>query len=344
MWDFELRSVKSAAMAEFWSGKRVLIPGGAGFIGSHLVELLASMGADVTVLDDLSSGRWSRLDGLAGRIRRIESDVTDPATRADCFPGMDVVMNLTGLAPGLTLDEGRHERLYQENTRVATAVLDGVLAHRVPRLLVVSSSCVYPDDAPVPTPEISLEGSEPEAVNRGYGLAKRAIEAEAMLAARTHPWLSIAIARPFNVYGARDCRNGPGAHVIPSLLEKILSPDPEVVVWGSGKQTRSFIHGHGIARGLALVTELHAVADPVNIGSASEIRLCDLIETLMELSEVRKSVHFDTGKPEGAARKAADISKLQQIATGFRPAASWQSGLRELVDACHTNERVQDRC
>lgn len=324
-------------MAGFWSGKKVLVPGGAGFISSHLAEQLAGMGAFVTVLDDLSSGRWSRLDGLAGAIQRIESDVTDPATRADCFPGMDVVMNLAGLAPGLTLDEDRHQRLYEENTRVATAVLDGVLAHRVPRLLVVSSSCVYPDDASVPTPEISLEGSEPEAVNHGYGLAKRAIEAEAMHAARSHPWLSVAIARPFNVYGARDSRSWPGAHVIPSLLEKILSPDPEVVVWGSGNQTRSFIHAHDIARGLALVTELHAKAAPVNIGSSEEIRLCDLVNSLMELSGVHKPVRFDTGKPEGATRKAADISKLRRIAGGFRPAISWQSGLRELVDACLLN-------
>ena len=126
----------------------------------------------------------------------------------------------------------------------------------------------------------------------------------------------------------------PGAHVIPSLLEKILSPDPEVVVWGSGNQTRSFIHAHDIARGLALVTELHAKADPVNIGSSEEIRLCDLVNSLMELSGVHKPVRFDTGIPEGATRKAADISKLGRITSKFRPAISWQSGLRELVDAC----------
>lgn len=325
------------AATEFWRHKNVLIPGGAGFIGSHLVGHLIEMGAVVTVLDNLSSGRWNRLDGLSGNLRCMEGDVTDPAVRERCFPGMDVVMNLAGSAPGLTLDEGRHEKLYEANVRIASAVLDGVIDWEIPRLLVVSSSCVYPDDAPVPTPEMPLTGTEPEAVNRGYGLAKREIETASIRAAGQHPGLSIAIARPFNVYGARDCRTGPGAHVIPSLMERILSNSESITVWGSGRQTRSFIHAADIARGLALVTELHAVADPVNIGSASEISMRDLVTDLMRLSGVSKPVFYDTEKPEGALRKAADISKLGHIAGGFEQQVPWEAGLQEMVNACRTS-------
>lgn len=316
----------------YWRGKNVLVPGGAGFIGSHVVDRLVELEARVTVLDDLSSGAWQRLAGCLERIERIEGDVTDPALAAQVFPGMDVVMNLAGRAPGLTPDEDRHERLYQENLRIGRAVLEAVIHHRVPRLLVVSSSCVYPDDAPVPTPEMSLAGTEPEFANRGYGLAKRKIEEEAIEAAR-RGGVEIAIARPFNVYGARDDRRGPGSHVIPSLLEKILSSDEEVVVWGSGSQTRSFMHAEDVARGLVFLTETHAVAEPVNLGSPDEIRIRDLVGDLMRLSGGVKPVRFDRSKPEGASRKGADIGRLREIAGGFEAEVPWERGLGEIVQS-----------
>lgn len=319
-------------MSGFWVGKKVVVPGGAGFIGSHVVEWLDELGAEVVAVDDLSNGDWSRLGGASKRIRKVEGDVNDNSLLDNIFPGADVVMNLAGVAPGLTLDEGRHQHLHDANVRIAGSVLQAVLRHRIPRLLVVSSSCVYPDDAPVPTPEMDLTGNLPEAANLGYGLAKREIEQEAMRAAEEHPDIRIAIARPFNVYGARDSRSGPGAHVIPSLLGKVLSDDPEIVVWGSGRQTRSFIHAKDMARALALVTEHHALADPVNIGDASEIPLGELVELLMELCGSRKPICFDTSKPEGALRKGADISKLHGITGGFHAAVRFEDGLRELVE------------
>lgn len=325
----------------FWRGKKVLVPGGAGFIGSHVVDLLVARGAEVTVLDDLSSGSWQRLAGCVDAVRTIHGDATDPDLAAKVFPGMDVVMNLAGRAPGLTPDEDRHDRLYQENLRLGNAVLDAVIRHRVPRMLVVSSSCVYPDDAPVPTPEMPLDGTEPESANRGYGLAKRRIEETAIAAARRGD-VEIAIARPFNVYGARDDRRGPGAHVIPSLLEKILSKDEEVVVWGSGSQTRAFIHGADAARGLVDLTEIHALAEPVNVGSPREIRLRDLAMDLMRLAGVEKPLRFDRSKPEGATRKAADISLLRGIAGGFAPSVDWEVGLEEIV-RCHPDYRASKR-
>lgn len=332
----------SGTSGGYWRGKRVLVPGGAGFIGSHVVDRLVALEARVTVVDDLSSGSWNRLAGCAARIERIDGDVTDAALAAQVFPGMDVVMNLAGRAPGLTPDEDRHERLYQENLCIGRAVLESVIRHRVPRLLVVSSSCVYPDDAPVPTPEMSLAGTDPESANRGYGLAKRKIEEEAVEAA-SRGEVEVAIARPFNVYGARDDRRGPGSHVIPSLLERILSSDEEVVVWGSGSQTRSFMHAEDVARGLVVLTEKHACAEPVNLGSPDEIRIRDLVGDLMRLAGVVKPVRFDRSKPEGATRKGADIRLLREIAGGFEAGVPWERGLGEIVHS-HPDLRVSKRC
>ncbi len=318
-------------MGCYWNEKRVVVPGGAGFIGSHVVDLLVEAGAQVSVIDDLSSGCWSRIEGHGGRIARHEVDLVT-ADLAECFEGADAVLNLAGLAPGLTLESSRHEVLYQGNLRIADAVLNGVLAAGVGRYLEVSSSCVYPDDAPVPTGEVSFDGKGPEEVNRGYGNAKREVERRAIEAAAGGSRFELAIARPFNAFGARDMATGAGAHVIPSLLERILDASPEIVVWGSGRQTRSFIHAADLAMGMLLAAEFCVDSNPVNIGSNEEISMKDLVDVLQELAGTDKPVRFDRSKPEGAARKACDASRLERM-TGFRQRISLRQGLEEMVRA-----------
>lgn len=318
----------------FWQGQRVVVPGGAGFVGSYVVDALVGRGAKVIVVDNLSHGELGRLASSGGSIEWIEEDITSGDFAATIFAGADAVLNLAGVAPGLAPEQDWHEYLERENVRIARAVLRGALAVRVPRLLVVSSSCVYPDDAPVPTPEIPLTNSLPETVNRGYGCAKRIIESEAIEAAATQATTRIAIARPFNVYGARDLFIGKGGHVIPSILGRIHSDETELIVWGSGEQTRSFIHGRDLASGLLAVAETHAAAGPVNIGSSKEISMRSLVQRLMHLSGVSKPVRFDRSKPEGARRKAADTSMFRAIAPGCCIArVDLEEGLAEVAAA-----------
>lgn len=317
----------------FWEGKRVFVPGGAGGIGSYLCEFLVEVGADVVVLDDLSSGAEANLSGIAGQIEFVRGDVRDRGLVDTLISGADVAMNLAGVAPGLYEEEGRHELLYRKNLEIADSVLDCSLRNGVERLLVVSSSCVYPDDAIVPTPELSIEEGEPEAANRGYGLAKREIERRAIAAAR-ESHLKIAIARPFNVYSDRDLFGGKGGHVIPSLLERVLKEDGgPVEVWGSGKQTRSFIHAKDLVRGLLGLTEVHACGDAVNVGSSRELRMSELVGLLVELCGVEREIFFDASKPEGALRKGADTARLRQVLTGFREQVDFREGLADVVAA-----------
>ena len=324
-------------MRGYWSGKQVVVPGGAGFIGSSVVDALVASGARVRVIDDTSSGNWERLAPHADRIDRVQADLTR-LPLADTFRDADAVLNLAGRAPGLMLDDDRHERLHRENLAVADAVRSAALEAEVPRLLVVSSSCVYPDDAPVPTPELPLEGTEPEAANRGYGLAKREIEARATAA--HGGGTAITIARPFNACGPRDQARGPGAHVIPSLLGRILDPaEEEIVVWGSGNQTRSFIDSRDLASGLLMLAEHHPHPEPVNVGSAEEIAMRDLVAALMQLAGIDKPTRFDTTKPEGAPRKVCDAGRLRTL-TGFRPAFQLTDSLAGIVAAAKGNGRL----
>lgn len=315
----------------FWKEKRVVVPGGAGVIGSYLCDWLVAAGATVTVIDDLSQGTLTNLSTSIGKITFTEGSVLDAQQLDTLFQSADIVMNMAGVAPGLMIDPTRHQKLKADNIAIGDSVLQAAIRNQVPRLLVVSSSCVYPDDAVVPTPELPIDKTQPEYSNRGYGEAKREIEKAAQAAAKKHPNMSIAIARPFNMYGARDNHSGKGSHVIPGLLARILSPDPKLTVWGSGNQTRSFLHGQDAAKALALITEKYATAQPVNIGSEIEVRIKDLVTTLIDICGVEKNVIFDTTKPEGATRKGANIQLLKQIANGFEPTIPFKQGLEELV-------------
>lgn len=324
----------------YWQGKRVVVPGGAGCIGSYLVEQIVAEGAATTVVDNLESGRLSNLAAVQQQIEFHEADVTDLALCRELFAGKDVVMNLAASAPGVGHSHRHHVELLARNLQIGSTVLEAARLAGVPRFLVVSSSCVYPDDAPVPTPELPVLTGEPERVNSGYGWAKRYLELQAHHYAE-HFEMEIAICRPFNAYGRRDLASGERSHVIPALIERLLSDAPELVVWGSGEQTRSFVHARDVATGLRLVTERYAVCDPVNVGHDRETSIKELVSLLMDLSGLRKKVVFDTSKPEGCQRKSADMTKFRKVTDGFQPGTELRQGLLEMIEA-HRSLRLPE--
>lgn len=316
----------------FWENRKVAVPGGAGFIGSHVVEHLVSWGAVVTVLDNLESGHRSNLKAVKDKIEFIRADVTEVALCRRAFLGKDIVMNLAGRAPGVGFSHRHHENQFGRNLLIGSAVLEGARQAGVPRFLLVSSSCVYPEDAPVPTPELPPFTGEPERVNSGYGWAKRYLELQAHHYAENFG-MAIAIARPFNSYGPRDLARGERAHVIPALMARLFDDAPELVVWGSGRQSRSFIHVRDVAAALCLLTQHYAVCDPVNVGHDREVSMADLVRLLMELSGRHKRLVFDASKPEGAWRKSADMTKFRRLIPGFSPGTDLREGLREMLAA-----------
>jgi GDP-L-fucose synthase len=289
-------------------------------------------GARVTVVDNLESGSVANLARVRSQIEFIEGDVTDLAQCREWFDGQELVLNLAAQAPGVGHSHLNHVGLLGRNLQIGSVVLEAARAVGVRRVLVVSSSCVYPDDAPAPTPELPVFTGEPERANSGYGWAKRYQELQAMHYAQQFG-LEIALVRPFNAYGGRDLGKGERSHVIPALIERLLADSPEVVVWGSGNQTRSFIHALDVARAMLAATESYAVCDPLNLGPERETSMRELIHLLMDLAGVRKRVVFDTTKPEGAKRKGADVTKLRRVLPGFTEKIGLRTGLLEMIDA-----------
>lgn len=314
----------------FWLNKKVLVTGGAGFIGSHMVEALVQKGAAVTVVDNLKRGQIRNLDAVWDGIVFRQEDLTDLRVCEKECRGQEVVLHLASDAYGLSYSHTHHSEIMTNNLRLNANMLDACAKNDIRRLLTISSSCVYPDDAPVPTREGVGFTGEPEKGNIGYGWSKRILEIQAGYFQRDHG-MEIAIIRPANVYGPRDPIMGQGTHVIPSLIRKVLFEEGHVVVWGSGDQARDFVYVTDAVRAMLQVTEQFACGKPVNLGSMQSTSIRTLIGLILESSGVRKEVIFDTRKPEGSKNKCVDNSLLREICE-FQPEVGIAEGLRRTID------------
>lgn len=309
----------------FWTGKRVLVTGGAGFIGSHVVDLLIAHGAKVLV----TYRDGSRLPNLADAMQKCENLVLLYAdlTRLDdalaACRGVDVVINLAGVVGGVAFNSINHGKLYRENVLIQAQMLEAARQRGVERFLMVSSACVYAREAQVPNIESEGFLGLPEETNRGYGLAKRAGEQLAQAYAKQYG-MQIAIARPFNAYGPRDKFGGSSSHVISGIIPRFAQGD--FTVWGDGSPTRSFIYVEDLARGLLEVAENYAICDPVNLGSDEEVSIRQLAEKISG----NIGFAFLPNKPMGQPRRACDTRKaLEKI--GFRAETSLDDGIKQTV-------------
>ena len=314
----------------FWRGKQVLVTGGAGFIGSHLVECLVEDGARVTVVDNLERGRLENLEAVCSRIQFIKGDLRDPATCDQVTAGMEVVMHLAAKVTGIEYNREHHGEMFTSNMLVCANTLESARKSKVRRYCCVSTACVYPHDAKIPTPEEEGERGSPEPTNEGYGWAKRMAEKQARYYAKEYG-MEVAICRPFNAYGPRDYYDEATSHVIPALIKRVLDGDDPVIVWSSGYESRVFVHARDIARGIQLVTEKYPAADPVNLGHDRETTIRDLLELILKLTGKHPKVFYDTSLPEGYRRRSADTTKLRRVTDGFLPAVSLEEGVAEMI-------------
>ena len=314
----------------FWSGRRVCVTGGAGFVGSYVVEKLVESGADVTVADSLARGSRERLASVEGSYRFVEADVTNADGADAATLNQEIVLNLAAKVAGIEYNNTHNAEMFSTNVRIATSMLDAAARNGVGRVLVVSSACVYPGDAIVPTPESEGRRGTPEPANEGYGWAKRMAEELGRFHARERS-MEIAICRPFNAYGPRDHWDERTSHVIPALIKRVLDGEDPVLVWGSGNQTRAFLHAADVAHGMLLVTERGAIAKPINIGHDQDISISELVFAILRLTGRSPEVIFDSSRPDGDPRRAADPTLLRRV-TNWVPAISLEEGLTVMID------------
>jgi GDP-L-fucose synthase len=229
--------------------------------------------------------------------------------------------------------------MLRDNTLMAVNVLDACVQAGVERALMVSSSCVYPDDAPIPTPELPVNTGMPESVNEGYGWGKRLLEIQSSYIHEKHG-LPIAIVRPFNAYGGRYRWAGEHSHVVPSLVKKVLDRNGPVVIWGSGRQVRDLLHARDFALGFRLAAECAVDCEPVNLAGGTAVQLIDLVRRIADVAGVGVELDFDLTKAEGRARKQADLTRLQRKIPAFRQTVDLDTGLADMIDWYERNRQA----
>lgn len=313
----------------FWPGKKVLVVGGTGFIGSHLVEMLVAAGAQVRVIGRLRKGSLDNLAAVCQDIEFVAGDVSDLNVARQAAARQDIVMHLGAKLTGIGYNVVHSGDMFYQNALVNLQMMEAARLENVERYLCVSSACVYRRAAPVPTHEDEGFADDPEPTNFGYGWAKRLAEVQARAYAMEYP-MQIAVVRPYNAYGPRDDFDWGTSHVIPATIRKVFEHD-RVVVWGDGSQLRTFVHARDVARGMMLAIERYPQPDPINLSSDELISIRDLVMMVRRLSGRDVPVEFDTSKPSGQTVRQADLSKARAL-LGYEPQVSLEEGLAETIE------------
>ncbi len=308
--------------------KRVLVTGGAGFIGSNLVDALVARGAEVTVLDDLSTGREENLAEAGDKTRLVRGSVLDRELLDRLVPGMDTVYHLAVQCLRVCFD--RPHLVHEVNATGTLNLLEAVRLHApgLRRFVYVSSSEIYGTAHTVPMGEDHV--LEPTTT---YGSSKLAGEFYTRNYWNTYG-LPVTIVRPFNTYGPREHHEGPSGEVIPRFLVRILNGQAPVI-FGDGSQTRDFTYVAESVEGILRAAQADLVGQTVNVARGVEVSVRRIAELLLEITGAHHlGIEHAPARPADVQRHYADVSKLEQV-TGWRPRVDIEEGLRRYVEWFH---------
>lgn len=301
-----------------WKSTRVLVTGGAGFLGSFVVEKLRERGAKEIVVP--RSKDYDLVDGSA--IRRL---------LADAKP--DLVIHLAARVGGIGANRENPGRFFYENAMMGIQLIHESWKAGVKKLVACGTICAYPKFTPVPFREDDLWNGFPEETNAPYGIAKKIMSVQSAGYREQYGFNSVVV-YPVNLYGPRDNFDLHSSHVIPAMLRKFheakVEGRPEVVLWGDGSPTREFIYAADCADGLVLAAERYDSSEPVNIGSGQEISIRELAERILRLTDYQGRIVWDTSKPNGQPRRRLDVSRARDR-FGFEATTSLDEGLRRTL-------------
>lgn len=310
----------------FWK-KRFCVTGGAGFLGSFVVEKLHQRGAtDIFVP------------------RKRDYDLVDPqAIRRmleDARP--DVIIHLAAHVGGIGANRMHPAEFFYDNLMMGVQLMHQAWQRGVEKFVAIGTVCAYPKYTPVPFKEDDLWNGYPEETNAPYGLAKKMLLVQAQAYRQQYGFNAIYLL-PVNLYGPRDNFDLETSHVIPALIRKCIEAQeqglPEVVVWGDGSPTREFLYVEDAAEGIVLATEKYNGPEPVNLGSGMEIRIRDLAEMIRRLTGFKGRLVWDTSRPNGQPRRALDTTRAERY-FGFKAQTPFEEGLKRTIAWYRENRQV----
>ncbi len=302
-------------MKNFWKGKKILVTGGAGFLGRHLVPKIKKLGANVYV----------------PRFRNF--DLREKLVCRKIVKDKDIVIHLAAKVGGIGFNMAKPGEMFYDNVIMGAHLLEEARLARVKKFIGIGTICAYPKLTPVPFKEEDLWNGYPEETNAPYGLAKKMLLVQSQAYRKQYNFNAIYLL-PVNMYGPGDKFDPSLSHVIPALIRKIIDAKRkgkrEIIVWGTGKATREFLYVEDAAEAIILATEKYNKAEPVNIGSGSEISIKDLAMLICRLINFKGKLVWDHTKPDGQPRRKLDTNRARRE-FGFEARTPFKKGLKQTI-------------
>jgi GDP-L-fucose synthase len=301
-----------------WRGRRVLVTGGGGFLGRHIVERLRAEGPAAVAAP-----------------RSGEYDLRDRAAVARCLRATrpHLIVHAAAAVGGIGANLRNPGRFFYDNAVMGVQLIEEARLQGVEKLVCLGTICAYPERTPVPFREEDLWNGYPEPTNAAYGLAKKMLLVQLQAYRQEYGFRGIYLL-PVNLYGPGDNFDPASSHVVPAMIRKFREAqdrgESEVVLWGDGSPTREFLHVRDAADAIALAAERYDAPEPVNIGAGFEISVRELAEKVAGVVGFRGAIRWDKSRPNGQARRSLDTSRAREL-FGFAARTDFDEGLRETV-------------
>ncbi len=303
--------------SDFFKEKRILVTGGAGFLGSRIVQKLKDRGAK---------------DVIVPRSKDCDLRIMENCKKV--VMGVDMVIHGAGKVGGIGFNQEHPGELFYDNLVMGVHLMEEARKAGVKKFVAIGTICAYPKYAPIPFKEEDLWNGYPEETNAPYGLAKKMLLVQSRAYREEYNFNSIFLL-PVNLYGPGDNFDPKSSHVIPALIKKFVDAiengSEEVEVWGTGSATREFLYADDAAEAIVLATEKYEKSDPVNIGSSFEISIKDLVNVIKEATGYKGKIIWDVTKPDGQPRRKLDVSRAEKE-FGFTSRITFEEGLKATVD------------
>jgi len=306
-------------MSDFFEDRRIVVTGGAGFLGSYIIEKLRKRGCKNILVPKIEDYDLVKMDDIV----RMYKDMKP-----------DIVIHLAAVVGGIGANRMHPGEFFYKNLMMGVQLIEQGRLNNIEKFTAIGTVCAYPKFTPVPFKEDDIWNGYPEETNAPYGLAKKMLLVQSQAYRAEYGFNSIFLL-PVNLYGPRDNFNPQSSHVIPALIKKcvdaIEAGADHIECWGTGTASREFIYAADAAEGILLATEFFNGPEPVNIGAGFEIKIKDLVEKIVKITGFKGLIRWDTSKPDGQPRRCIDTTRAKKF-FGFEAKTSFDEGLKAIAD------------